>query len=174
MIIGTHRTVWPKRSVGVKVVSINGGRSRAIVGGALLLIGAVASLSQFAELPYWLRHGTAVIDNATTLHWFMTSKAVYGTHSVAIAVAGWLVLRGSKRAVWVLWFAVLGWVTGVMVDVWFARRFAIDQGQTQPLSALFLRWFTHRFLIVLPSIVGLIYLRTHHRKEDRSCGESPA
>ena len=28
--------------------------------------------------------------------------------------------------------------------------------------------------IVLPSIVGLIYLRTHHRKEDRSCGESPA
>lgn len=148
-----------------------GERSRVFVGGALLLIGIVAALSAFMSLEI-LGYAPKDPVKAMAVPWLATASSLYGTHFVLMAVAGWLIVRASKRAVWFLWLSVFTWAIAVSVEVSLARRWAIEQGREQirPVLAVFLSAVSDRSLSVFPSFLGLIFMEARRFTENRSRG----
>jgi hypothetical protein len=137
------------------------------VGGTLLLVGAIAGLSQCIELLNVLQHSTETARDAMLAKHLTTKSVVYGAHFVLLAVAGYLIVRGSKRSVWFLSFSVFSWVVVVAVSVWIAKNWATEEGweNIQPIGIIFLNAVRKRFVMVLPSIIGLLFVLARSPKE---------
>ncbi len=73
----------------------------------------------------------------------------------------------SARSVWFLSFSVFSWVVVVAVSVWIAKSWATEEGweNIQPIGIIFLNAVKKRFVMVLPSIIGLLFVLARSPKE---------
>ena len=148
-------------------MSLGGYRSRVFVGGTLFLIGAFGGVSQCLELANVPQYGTETARDVILTKYTTTTSVSFGVHFVLLAVAGSHIVRHSKKSVWFLSSSVFAWVIGVSFTAWFAKSGAAVEGLEQilPTWVIFLKVAKSRFVMVLPSIIGLLFVRFCTRKE---------